>query len=75
MALFVVTTHNQEGVQSQDDEHKPFTVEAETMLQAAESLGGEILTEANQFILVSKETKKKIMRFLVSPVHCKCKGR
>lgn len=67
-ALFNVTTHNQEGVQSQDDEHKPFTVEAETMLEAAETLGGEILTEANQFILVSKETKKKIMRFLVSPV-------
>ena len=68
MALFIVTTHNQEGVQSQADEHKPFTVEAETMLQAAESLGGEIPTEANQFILVSKEAKKKIMRFLVSPV-------
>ncbi len=47
MALFTVTTHNQEGVQSQDDEHKPFTVEAETMLEAAETLGGEILTEAN----------------------------
>ncbi|AUR92943.1 hypothetical protein NVP1179O_24 [Vibrio phage 1.179.O._10N.286.45.F12] len=68
MALFIVITHNQEGAQSQDDEHKPFTVEAETMLEAAEALGGEILTEANQFILVSKETKKKIMRFLVSPV-------
>ncbi|CAH9011922.1 conserved hypothetical protein [Vibrio phage 434O48-1] len=38
------------------------------MLEAAETLGGKILTEANQFILVSKETKKKIMRFLVSPV-------
>jgi hypothetical protein len=68
MEKFLVTTHNQEGVQSQDEAHKPAIVEAETMLQAAEALGGVVLVDANQFILVGRIDGKKVMRFVVTPI-------
>ncbi|CAM0102942.1 hypothetical protein VPHPG9A1_0024 [Vibrio phage PG9A-1] len=38
------------------------------MLQAAETLGGVVLVDANQFILVGRIDEKKVMRFVVTPI-------